>query len=275
MSLPPEVRARYTTIIDSILESADLTTITTKKIRQGIQDQVEYDITPQKNAIRDLIGERFDLINEKRNGETTVIPSVETAEVVEPFAQTNGVHHSSAQSSSSPTKREAESEDVSDVIDAQPPKKKQKSVIDADAAYAARLQAEEDKLARPTRGGGSRKTAPVKKKKRSKKDRVTGSDDSDIDGEERKQKPKRDTGFHKPLNLSQALSNLFDGATQLSRPETTKRIWAYIKANELQDPSDKRYIICDARMRDVFKQDKVHMFTMTKLISQQMYNPDE
>ncbi|OAL28375.1 hypothetical protein AYO20_09492 [Fonsecaea nubica] len=268
MSLPPEVRARYTTIIDSILESADLTTITTKKIRQGIQDQVEYDITPQKNAIRDLIGERFDLINAKRNGETTVIPSVETAEVVEPFAQTNGVHHSSAQSSSSPAKREAESEDVSDVIDAQPPKKKQKSVIDADAAYAARLQAEEDKLARPTRGGGSRKTAPVKKKKRSKKDRVTGSDDSDIDGEERKQKPKRDTGFH-------ALSNLFDGATQLSRPETTKRIWAYIKANELQDPSDKRYIICDARMRDVFKQDKVHMFTMTKLISQQMYNPDE
>jgi hypothetical protein len=46
--VPPEVRARYTSIIDSILDNADLTSITTKTIRQGIQDQVEYDITPQK-----------------------------------------------------------------------------------------------------------------------------------------------------------------------------------------------------------------------------------
>lgn len=98
--------------------------------------------------------------------------------------------------------------------------------------------------------------------------------------------------MQKPLNLSPALSNLLDGETrvswcitcaiapadsfeQLSRPETTKRLWAYIKANDLQDPSDKRFIICDTKMREVFRQDKVHMFTMTKLVSQQLYNPDE
>ena len=62
---------------------------------------------------------------------------------------------------------------------------------------------------------------------------------------------------------------------QMSRPQITKRIWAYIKSNDLQDPADKRFIICDARMREVFRQDKVHMFTMTKLIAQQVYNPDE
>ncbi len=97
--------------------------------------------------------------------------------------------------------------------------------------------------------------------------------------------------MQKPLNLSPALSNLFNGETQvrtlwqgkayrlpldqMSRPQITKQIWVYIKSNDLQDPSDKRYIICDSRMREVFKQDKVHMFTMTKLISQQLYNPDE
>jgi upstream activation factor subunit UAF30 len=48
MTVPPEVRSRYISIIDSILEGADLTTITIKSIRQGIQEQVEYDITPQK-----------------------------------------------------------------------------------------------------------------------------------------------------------------------------------------------------------------------------------
>ncbi|KAJ9602425.1 hypothetical protein H2200_012967 [Cladophialophora chaetospira] len=273
MSLPPEVRARYVAIIDSILEGADLTSITTKTIRQGIQDQVEYDITPQKNAIKDLIGERFDLANAKRSGESTVVASVEPAESTKSTPPTNGVHHSTE---SSPAKREAESDEVSDVADTPPPKKKQKSTVDADAAFAAKLQAEEDKRARPTRGGTSRKAAPAKKKKKKpKKDRITASDDSEIDGEEREIKPKRETGFHKPLNLSPALSNLFDGETQMSRPQITKQIWAYIKSNDLQDPNDKRYIICDSRMREVFKQDKVHMFTMTKLISQQLYSPDE
>jgi upstream activation factor subunit UAF30 len=140
-----------------------------------------------------LIGERFDIANAKQNGETTVVPSVEAAEPAETIPQTNGAHHSSQ---SSPAKREAESDEVSDVADTPPPKKKQKSAVDADAAFAAKLQAEEDKRARPTRGGGSRKSAPAKKKKKPKKDRITASDDSEIDGEAKDAKPKRETGFH-------------------------------------------------------------------------------
>ncbi|KEF52069.1 uncharacterized protein A1O9_12059 [Exophiala aquamarina CBS 119918] len=275
--VPSEIRAKYVSIIDSILENADLTTITRKSILKGIQDRIEYDITPQKAAIKDLIGERFDIINAKSNGDgdmdTSVVPSVEPAD---PLPKTNGVHHAQPSVSSSPAKREAGSEDLSDVVDTVPPKKKRKASVDADAALAAKLQAEEERLARPTRGGASRKVAPVKKRKKAKKPRVTGSDDSDLDeGGNRSEKPRRNTGFHKPLNLSPALSNLFDGETQLSRPQTTQRIWKHIKANGLQDPNDKRYIICDDKMREVFRQDKVHMFTMTKLISQQMYNPDE
>ena len=46
--VPPEVRSKYATIVDSILEGADLTTITRKSILRGIQERVEYDITPQK-----------------------------------------------------------------------------------------------------------------------------------------------------------------------------------------------------------------------------------
>lgn len=136
-------------------------------------------------------------MNARKNGEATVVPSVEPAD---PAPKTNGVHKPHTESpSSSPAKREAESDDLSDVIDTGPPKKKQKATVDADAAFAARLQAEEDKLARPTRGGANRKTAPVKKKKKmmmTKKQRVTGSDDSNIDGEDKPQKPKRETGFH-------------------------------------------------------------------------------
>jgi upstream activation factor subunit UAF30 len=43
----------------------------------------------------------------------------------------------------------------------------------------------------------------------------------------------------------------------------------------LQDPSDKRQIICDEAMRNVFKTDKVHMFTMNKVINTHLYPVEE
>jgi hypothetical protein len=83
-------------------------------------------------------------------------------------------------------------------MDESPPKKKRKEpTVDADAVYAARLQAEEDKRARPTRGGNSRKAAPIKKKTPKKKTaaRVRGSDDSDVEDSPTEKKPKN-TGFN-------------------------------------------------------------------------------
>jgi upstream activation factor subunit UAF30 len=62
---------------------------------------------------------------------------------------------------------------------------------------------------------------------------------------------------------------------QLSRPQVVKKIWEHIKANDLQDPSDKRQIRCDEPMQAVFKQDKVHMFTMNKLLGKQLYDVEE
>lgn len=85
--------------------------------------------------------------------------------------------------------------------------------------------------------------------------------------------------------LSTPLSELFDGEIkvgqlddcmlaakiQLSRPQSVKRIWQYVRENDLQDPQDKRMIICDERLRPVFKSDKVHMFTMNKILNQNLY----
>ena len=91
--------------------------------------------------------------------------------------------------------------------------------------------------------------------------------------------------------LSPALSSLLDGEvkvrrvqyqifgiayrTQLSRPQTVKRIWAYVRERDLQDPNDKRMIRCDDGLRAVFKQDKVHMFTMNKILGQNLYDMNE
>jgi chromatin remodeling complex protein RSC6 len=54
-----------------------------------------------------------------------------------------------------------------------------------------------------------------------------------------------------------------------------KKIWEHIKARDLQDPADKRQIRCDEKMQLVFKLDKVHMFTMNKILGKQLYPIEE
>jgi upstream activation factor subunit UAF30 len=76
------------------------------------------------------------------------------------------------------------------------------------------------------------------------------------------------------MALSPQLSALLN-ETQLSRPQTVKKIWEYIKARNLQDRDDGRQIICDDAMRNVFKSDRVHMFTMNKVIGTHLYPVDE
>ncbi|CAI7649882.1 unnamed protein product [Penicillium pancosmium] len=275
MSLSSELRDQYTEIIDSILGKSDLNTISEKRIRKGLQDAVGYDLTPQKVAIKELIMQRFDIFAAK-NG---------VAESPEEITASNGHRGDSASAvpspppSSSPVKRQADSEEASDLSGASPPPKKRKpdTDVDADAEFAAKLQAEENLRARPTRGGGNRRAAPNKKKSKAKTSkRVKAEDDSDIEsGSDTKKEVNRTGGFHKPLNLSPALSSLLGGELTLSRPQTVKKVWQYIRENELQDPADRRQIRCDEPMRAVFKQDRVHMFTMTKILNQNLYNPDE
>ena len=38
-----------------------------------------------------------------------------------------------------------------------------------------------------------------------------------------------------------------------------KKIWGYVKENQLQDPNDRRYIICDEKLKRVMGQDKVKL----------------
>ncbi|KAL5336283.1 SWIB/MDM2 domain-containing protein [Aspergillus crustosus] len=278
MSLSPDARDEFIPIIDSILSSSDLTTISEKRIRKGLQEEVGYDLTPQKAAVKQLIMNRFDLFAEKKgigapattNGDE---PHPDSATPVEP---------SSPSQSSTTQKRKADSIESDYRSSKTPPPKIQKQKlshsVDADAVYAAKLQAEENLRARTTRGAGTRKSAPTKKKKATAKaaKRVKAEDDSDIgSGSDSGKKVNRSGGFHKPLNLSPALSELLGGAVTLSRPQTVKKLWEYIHEHDLQDPADRRQIRCDDPMRAVFKQDRIHMFTMTKILSQNLYNPDE
>ena len=74
-------------------------------------------------------------------------------------------------------------------------------------------------------------------------------------------------GFMQKLQPDDALAAVI-GSEPLPRTEVTKKIWDYIKSNNLQDPNDKRTIKADAKLKKVFDgKDSVSMFEMTKLVN--------
>jgi upstream activation factor subunit UAF30 len=83
-------------------------------------------------------------------------------------------------------------------------------------------------------------------------------------------KRKPSAAFLKPMKISAALAAVI-GAGPYPRTEVTKRLWAYIKKNKLQDTKNKRDINADAKLKVVFGgRSKVNMFEMTKLVSKHL-----
>jgi upstream activation factor subunit UAF30 len=110
------------------------------------------------------------------------------------------------------------------------------------------------------------------KSKRQKQEKK-GLEDSESKSKRQKQEKKdggrgKSSGFCSPLPLSDALVTfLGTGESQLSRAEVVKRIWGYIKDKNLQDPSDKRRIVCDMKLRELFGCDTFNGFGVTKLLT--------
>ncbi|KAI8339372.1 SWIB/MDM2 domain-containing protein [Chlamydoabsidia padenii] len=76
--------------------------------------------------------------------------------------------------------------------------------------------------------------------------------------------------FTKPWLLSSTLREV-TGERMLSRPGVVKALWKYIKANELQDPMNQQFIVCDDKLRRVFDgQDRMNCFAMNKLIGKHL-----
>ncbi|XP_028758503.1 uncharacterized protein LOC114717516 [Neltuma alba] len=73
-------------------------------------------------------------------------------------------------------------------------------------------------------------------------------------------------GLNKLCGVSPELQVIV-GQPALPRTEIVKQLWAYIRKNNLQDPSNKRKIICNDELRVVFETDCTDMFKMNKLLA--------
>jgi chromatin remodeling complex protein RSC6 len=70
----------------------------------------------------------------------------------------------------------------------------------------------------------------------------------------------------KPVTPSAELAEVV-GAKPLPRTEVTKKLWAYIKKNKLQDKKNKRMIHADAVLLPIFGKKELDMFKMTSAVS--------
>jgi chromatin remodeling complex protein RSC6 len=81
---------------------------------------------------------------------------------------------------------------------------------------------------------------------------------------------KPNAAFMRPVQPSDTLAAVV-GNKAMPRTEVTKKLWAYIKKNGLQDKKNKRMINADGPLKAVFGgKASVNMFAMTKLVSKHL-----
>ncbi|CAG8636747.1 8865_t:CDS:2, partial [Cetraspora pellucida] len=231
--------------IKSILRNSDPNEITARDIRTKLEEDFNVDLTDRKHEVQQLIEKCFDDL--EIGEESASSDDFKTDIKVE---KKKKKHYSDAKPHTSSKSKSSKSPKVKEK--ARPPKVTVKSEDTSDYSSL------EDEY------------KPQRKKKRGRKPKSSQSTEFLSDDEyERKFEEELNggvTGIHKPLVLSPVLSE-FLHAEELSRLEVVKRLWAYIKENNLQDPNDKRFIVCDDNLKTIFKQDRIHSFTMNKYLT--------
>lgn len=77
---------------------------------------------------------------------------------------------------------------------------------------------------------------------------------------------KPNAAFMAPLTPSATLAEVV-GSKPLPRTEIVKKIWEYIKKNNLQDKKNRRMINADAKLRPIFGKDQISMFELAKVVN--------
>ena len=111
---------------------------------------------------------------------------------------------------------------------------------------------------------------PAKKKAAAKKPVAKKKAAAEKPPAKKKIKRKPNPAFMRPLQPNAILGAVV-GNKPLPRTQVTKKIWAYIKKNNLQDTQNKRMINADDKLKAIFDGKKqVSMFEMTKLVNKHM-----
>ncbi|KAI0365573.1 SWIB-domain-containing protein [Pilatotrama ljubarskyi] len=258
-ALEPKIRA----ILSA--PGTDLATISAKRVRKEL---AEHDpaLTPE-------------LLKEKKDEIDAIITRV--YEEVSAAQNNNGAAKSEeddedASSTGAAKRKRADASDPDDdePAPAKPKKAKQKKEL-TDEELARQLSNEINGRQRASRAAASSKAKAngSKRGKKGPKSSATVASDGEAGDSDGEAKPKkRGGGFKKEYVLSEPLAALLK-TDKLSRPQTVKQLWDHIKANNMQNPENKKEIICDDSFKAIFKCDRIDMFKMNKELGQHLHEP--
>jgi chromatin remodeling complex protein RSC6 len=116
----------------------------------------------------------------------------------------------------------------------------------------------------PAKKATAKKAAPVKKAAPAKKASSSSSTGAKKAAPAKKRTPN--AAFMKEMKPSPHLAAII-GDKPVPRTEVTKKVWEYIRKNDLQDKAKRTMINADSKLKEIFKKGQVSMFEMTKLIN--------
>jgi len=257
-------------IVKKVIKEGDLQSLTFKKVFQSVEKIVGEDLSSKKQFLRDMVTRLLseDGTEAENNNENTK-KSDEVQDA--PKSPEND------DDKSNDSITEANSGSPEDVgLDGFSKKdiEMQRLMLEAFKSGSATI--------RSTRNGAKRKSN-TKKTKTSKKRKTNDEEETENNnenGETGEQPPKktpkkRNSGLAKPAILSESLATFLETDEPMPRTEVVKRLHAYIKEHNLQNPKDRRIILFDQKLQDVFKRKTTDFFKLNKLLSKHVIPIDE
>src|SRR5437763_17186680 len=75
------------------------------------------------------------------------------------------------------------------------------------------------------------------------------------------------SALNQKLTPSRKLADVLGSSDPVSRAEAVKKLWDYVKKQDLQNPENKREILADENLKPLFGKDKITMFEVGKIIN--------
>ncbi|XP_013413350.1 upstream activation factor subunit spp27 [Lingula anatina] len=245
--------------IGEILKGADLSSLSSKKVRKQLEEKYEVDLTERKKEIDEIV---MDMITNssqtesqteteeekvvEQNGTKQESSSDDEAPDPEPVAKKKKTATPARKNTkpSTPSKNSSEDEDDDDDDDG----------VD-DEKLAKKLQ-EEESAGRRTRTRAVKRNPPKAKPKSTEKKK--GS------------KPGQ-SRYSKPCQLSPDLAAIV-GTDKLPRKDVVKRMWEIVKERKLEDPKNRQFMVCDEEMQKLFGRKRVRTFGMMKYLNTHIWD---
>jgi len=121
------------------------------------------------------------------------------------------------------------------------------------------------KAAKKTTKKAAPKKAPAKAKKAAPK-KAAPKKAAKKAAPKKKSARKPNAAFMAPLTPSATLGEVV-GSKPMPRTEVVKKIWDYIKKNNLQDSKNRRMINADGKLKPIFGKDQISMFELAKIVN--------